>query len=240
MFDIPRIQLLLLLLCVLNRSLFGYDSAIKLASSTPTYCIDEGIIKIVKSRVEKCFADGNVQSELSMLRNFSTADYHRSHELLAYQYFVENVDNIHRRSCDVADFEYIPLLPLSWRSGYPTSTICTAGGYCPKRSTPVGQTCSMSDLILDALSIEKYIRTSRGKSMNVGIPKFTVASTYNLRTVMAFGLGSGSVRSGPVYAAITSFVTSISIGKLIFKASLTESQLSYYRIGPSYELYLSK
>ena len=105
MFDISRIQLLLLLLCVLNRSLFGYDSAIKLASSTPTYCIDEGIIKIVKSRVEKCFADGNVQSELSMLRNFSTADYHRSHELLAYQYFVENVDNIHRRSCDVANFE---------------------------------------------------------------------------------------------------------------------------------------
>jgi hypothetical protein len=215
MFGISRIRLLLLLLSVLNHTLFGDDSAIKLASSTPTYCIDQGILKIVKSRAEKCFAGGFVQSELTMLRNFSTADYHRSQELLAYQYFVENVDNIHRRSCDVADFEYIPLLPLSWRSGYPTSTSCTAGGYCPETSTPVGPTCSMNDLILDILSIEKYIKTFRGKNMNEGIPKFTVASTYNLRTVMAFGLGSGALRSGPVYTAITSFVTSISIGNLL-------------------------
>lgn len=210
-----RIRLLFLLVSVLNRTLFGDDSAIKLASSTPTYCIDHEILKIVKSRAEKCFMGGLVQSELAMLRNFSTADYHRSQELLAYQYFVENVDNIHRRSCDVADFEYIPLLPLSWRSGYPTSTSCTAGGYCPEISTPAGPTCSVSDLILDLLSIEKYIKTSRGKSMNEGIPKFTVASTYNLRTVMASGLGSGSVRSGPVYSSITSFVTSMSIGELL-------------------------
>ena len=211
MFGISRIRLLLLLLSVLNRSLFGDDTVIKLVSSTPTYCIDQGIFDIVRSRAEKCFVDGLVQSELAMLRNFSTADYHRSQELLAYQYFVENTNNVHRRPCDVADFEYIPLLPLSWRSGYPTSTSCTAGGHCPKTNTPVGSTCSMSDLILDILSIEKHLRTSRSKNVLEGIPKFTVASTHNLRTVMAFGMNS-AVRSGPVHAAVTSFVTSISIG----------------------------
>ena len=141
----------------------------------------------------------------------SATDYHRSHELLAYQYFVEN-ENTHRRPCATADFEYIPLLPLSWRSGYPTSTTCTAGGYCPTYPIIGDPACSMKGLIDGILQIVNHVTTVRQQLMSEGIPKFTVASTYNLRTVMAVGLPSPA-RSGTVYAAVTSFVTNTLIGK---------------------------
>jgi hypothetical protein len=47
--------------------------------------------------------------------------------ITAYQYFVENKNNKNRRICQFADFEFIPLLPLAWRGGVSSSTMCTAG-----------------------------------------------------------------------------------------------------------------
>lgn len=193
-------------------SMVGSTSTILMEGFSPTYCIDPFIKEIVGKRASKCFFGGSALSELAYLRNLSASDYQRSHELLAYQYFINDTSNIHRRSCADADFEYIPMLPISWRSGYPTSTRCTAGGFCPQTEVIGDANCSLKSLITDILSIVSHIKTSRDENMNEGIPKFTVASTYNLKTVMAFGLESAK-RSGPVYSAVTSFVTSLSIGK---------------------------
>ena len=209
---VPLFNILLLVLMAADLQIAATDlRAVYLASQTPTYCIDHNVYDIVSKRASKCLIGGSTYGELQLLRNVSATDYHHSHELLAYQYFVEMKDNIHRRPCSEADFELIPLLPLSWRSGHPTSTSCTAGGFCPKHDVIGDPSCSISNLIDDLLSIVTHIKTGRGQNMNEGIPKFTIASTFNLRTVMAFGLQS-SARSGAVYTAITSFVTSTSIG----------------------------
>ena len=178
---------------------------------SPTYCIDPAILQIINSRATQCFSGNSSVGELDLLRNISVVDYHHSHEILAYQYFVEYKNNPGRRSCDLADMEFIPLLPLAWRSGYPTATGCTAGGYCPQNKVLGSSICSVQRLINDIVEIVKYIKNNRKQDMHEGLPKFTVASTYNLRTYMAFGLPS-SVRSGPIHGAITSFVTALSIG----------------------------
>ena len=209
---VPLFNILLLLLMAVDLHLATTDiRAVYLESYTPTYCIDQNINDIVSKRASKCLIGGSTYGELQLLRNISATDYHHSHELLAYQYFVEMEENIHRRPCSEADFELIPLLPLSWRSGHPTSTSCTAGGFCPKHDVIGDPSCTISNLIKDILSIVTHIKTGRGQNMNEGIPKFTIGSTYNLRTIMAFGLES-STRSGAVYTAITSFITSTSIG----------------------------
>ena len=178
--------------------------------NTPTYCIDPQILLITNTRAEKCFTSGSSSHELQYLRGTSVANYHRAQELLAFQYFVEYKANPFRRPCANADFEYIPLLPLAWRSGIPTSTTCTAGGYCPKKNvTGDVDACSVRGLIDDIVNIVKYIKNDRKQTdLTLGIPKFTVASTYNLRTFMAFGLPN-SARSGAIYAAVTAFVTGI-------------------------------
>ena len=201
------VMLLLFFLSVVTST-----SPIRLEGLSPSYCIDPVVEKIVQKRASKCFFGGSALNELAYLRNISASDYQRSHELLAYHYFVNDPSNIHRLSCDVATFQFIPLLPLSWRSGYPTSTSCTAGGFCPKTEVIGDPSCSLSGLIEDILSIVSYLKNSRNDNMDRGKPKFTVASSYNLKTVMAFGLKSAA-RSGPVYSAVMSFVTSLSIGK---------------------------
>jgi hypothetical protein len=181
---------------------------------TPTYCVDPKILDIIKSRTMSCFHGGGTAfDEYRHLRNLSVADFHRSHELLAYLYFVEYKDNPHRRPCEQADFEYIPLLPLAWKSDVPTSTYCTAGGYCPRKPRVPNtlEACSVRSLINGIIDIVKYVKTVRNQAMDASIPKFTVASTYNLRTFMGYGLPSAS-RSGPMHAAVTSFVTATHIG----------------------------
>ena len=181
---------------------------VHLQANTPTYCIDPQILLITNTRAEKCFTSGSSSHELHYLRGISVANYHRAQELLAFQYFVEYKANPYRRPCTDADFEFIPLLPLAWRSGIPTSTTCTAGGYCPRKNvTGDVDACSVRGLIDDIVSIVKYIKNDRKQTdLTLGIPKFTVASTYNLRTFMAFGLPN-SARSGAIYAAVTAFVT---------------------------------
>ena len=184
------------------------QGVVHLQTPTPTYCIDPQILLITNTRAEKCFTGGSSSHELQYLRKISVANYHRAQELLAFQYFVEYKANPYRRPCANADFEFIPLLPLAWRSGIPTSTTCTAGGYCPKKNvTGDADACSVRGLIDDIVSIVKYIKNDRKQTdLTLGIPKFTVASTYNLRTFMAFGLPS-TARSGAIYAAVTAFVT---------------------------------
>lgn len=224
----PLLKILLLLIVAIDYHSATEDlRAVYLESSTPTYCIDPAIYDIVRKRAVKCLAEGSTYGELHLLRNMSVTDYHHSHELLAYRYFVEMKENVHRRSCSEADFELIPLLPLSWRSGHPTSTSCTAGGYCPKHDILGDPSCSIPNFIDGLLSIVAHIKTTRGQSMSEGIPKFTIASTYNLRTIMAFGLPSSS-RSGAAYSAVTSFVTSTAIGACY--AALSVSPIFFLEI----------
>ena len=76
-----------------------------------------------------------------------------------------------------------------------------------KKVTGDADASSVRGLIDDIVNIVKYIKNDRKQTdLTLGIPKFTVASTYNLRTFMAFGLPN-SARSGAIYAAVTAFVT---------------------------------
>lgn len=167
---------LVLLLAMVLASLASSASlpSLHLQYGTPTYCIDPQILLIASARAEKCFhRHGSASQELSYLRGVSVADYHRAHELLAFQYFVEYKANPHRRPCESADFEYIPLLPLAWRSGVPTSTSCTAGGYCPRTNvTGDPDACSVKALIDDIVAIVQVLKTDRKQAdLGAGIPK---------------------------------------------------------------------
>ena len=203
--------LVLVLLQILLRATFSEQDVVYLQEETPTYCIDPVIHDIVNERATRCIEGRTIAEELLFLRNISATDYHHSHELLAYQYFVKDRNNLNRRNCSEAEFEFIPILPFSWRSGYPTSTSCTAGGYCPIGTVLGNPTCTTKDFIINLLKIINHIKTTRNQNMKEGIPKFTIASTFNLRTYMAFGLPS-AIRSGPTHTAISSFVTSTAIG----------------------------
>jgi hypothetical protein len=139
--------------------------------------------------------------ELEYLRQYSATDFQRAHELLAHKYFVEDA-NPHRVSdCSTADMEYIPLLPLSWRTGIPTNTLCTSNGFCPPRfvADPV---CSYKRLIEDIVKCVDYVVNVRKQDMAAGPHKFSVASTFNMRTSIGFGLPTNR-RAGAIYNAVT-------------------------------------
>ena len=152
-----------------NDFFFGLNATY---GPTPTYCIDENVLKIFKERIESCLSTGLMQ-ELYDLKRKSTSDFQRAHEILAHDYFMDP-KNPHRKPCDIADFEYIPLLPVSWKAGIPTRTLCTAGGYCP-RDDNINPACSYTVLINNIMSFVNYVKTVRKKEMGEG----TIALTLN-------------------------------------------------------------
>jgi hypothetical protein len=168
--------------------------------STPTYCVDSQVIDIFKERWS-CMIDSSAIKELAYLRTQAASDYQRAHELIAHIYFLDE-QNPHRvADCTLADFEYIPLLPLSWRTGMPTNTLCTANGYCPSTSNP-NPLCSYKRLIDDVVKYVEYVTVTKKQDMAAGVSKFSVASTFNLRTCMGFGLPNSN-RNGKIYNDVT-------------------------------------
>ena len=79
--------------------------AYSLKEVIPTYYIDPYIQNFTDTRLLKCVAtklskhshNELVHAELKYLYESSSSEYFRSHELIAYDYFISNVDNPHRR-----------------------------------------------------------------------------------------------------------------------------------------------
>lgn len=170
----------------------------------PTYYIDPVISKILVDSRQHClrYFNGSAGSaalaELSQLAKESATEYFRSHELLAHAFFVESEQrNPHRRnSYSEAEFEYIPLLPLYWISN--------------------NQNCGYRSMIDSILQVQAYVvdRDTKYQVSNPleGIrPKFSVASTFNLRTVLGTGMPT-QVRRGAAWESVSAFVMSLSIG----------------------------
>jgi hypothetical protein len=154
-------------------------------------------MQIFKNRIEKC-SGHSIDTEINYLYNHNIPEYHRSHELYAYKYFTQH-NNRNRVTCDVADFEYIPFLPLGWKIRKPTHTNCTAGGVCPNRDI----TSQICDIKYFADDIVEYINFSSKRKYN--IPRFIVASTFNLKTVLSFALPTQK-RSGKLFEQLSTFI----------------------------------
>lgn len=175
------------------------------------YCIDDNVVNIFKVRYEHCMAGGSAARELEYLRAHAATDYQRAHELIAHMYFLDPKNPNRVFDCSKADFEYIPLVPLSWRTGIPSTTLCTANGYCPKTLENPDPKCSYKNIISDIVKYVEYVTVTKKIEMNADIPKFSVASTFNLRTCLSFGLPNSN-RNGKIYEAVTSYVINSYIG----------------------------
>jgi hypothetical protein len=144
---------------------------------------------------------------MQALREISATQYFRSHELLAYKFFIETSNPFRVVNCDDAEFEYIPFLPLHWVA---------------KNSKDPN--CSYTGLINDIVTYVKMKRNERSL-LNTGSGKgkagpidhdktpipFIVASTFNLRTEMRVGMPT-QIRRGEIYDIVTEFVTTTRIG----------------------------
>ena len=182
--------------------------------STPKYCVRDNVLAFFQERYQHCMADGDAYKELAYLRTQSASDYQHSQELLAHLFFLDP-SNPHRApSCEAADgaaMEYIPLMPLAWRTGLPTNTLCTANGYCPPTDPNPDKRCSYNVLIEEIVKYVEDVTVTRGQKLSDGLPKFSVAGTFNLRTSIGFGL-PGTNRKGRIYDAVTSFVVNSYMG----------------------------
>ena len=165
----------------------------------PKYCIDTTSITIFSKRLsclsdtysnDKALLSNPLVKEFQLLRNTNASEYTRSHELLAYLYYVDS-NNPYRVDCNNADMEYIPLIPIDWKIG--TSSLLPQ--------------CTYTAFIQDILAYMKHVKT-REKTI---IPRFTVVSTFNFRTAMGTGMPT-QVRRGEAWNTVSEFVMSVYIG----------------------------
>jgi hypothetical protein len=166
---------------------------VKSSDGIPTYYIDPKVESIFRPRYEACLR-GSAQDELKLLKEESASEYYRSHELHSHTFFIENKENnIYRKqSLYDAEFEYIPFLPLHWRVN----------------SSPK---CSYSIMVQEILDFWKYTET-RDKALNfTARQKFVIASTYNMRTEIGFGMPT-QVRRGDAWNTVSAFTMALSIG----------------------------
>ena len=149
-----------------------------------TYCVDPVALDIFQDRVKECLGGRSISEEIKHLRASNAFHYHHSQELFAHEYFLSSPRNHrYRSSCRDADFEYIPLLPLSWKVEVPANTLCTAGGVCPKQS--VSHTaCGTSRIIEDIVRFVRYKQKTAGMNLNEGIPRFIVTGAFNFKTIL--------------------------------------------------------
>ncbi len=159
----------------------------------PTYYIDPNVLSIFGRRVV-CMRNQSAVTELHLLKQESASQYFRSHELYAHMFFVENEHNPYRRhKLEDAEFEYIPLLPLHWR-------------------VESAVECSYTELVKDILKFASYEQERNTHLKNTTLrPKFTVASTYNMRTEIGAGMPT-QLRKGDAWNTVSAFVMGISIG----------------------------
>ena len=170
----------------------------------PKYYVDPAIQAILVDERQKCMVtypkNGNASAltELKIVRDLSATEYYRSHELFAHHFFVESQHNPHRvHKYDEAEFEYIPILPLYWASKQKDIDI---------------NSCSYRHLISSILKAQAYLVARDAKhAAGATLPKFAVASTFNLRTVLGTGMPT-QIRRGEAWESVSNFVMSLSIG----------------------------
>ena len=174
---------------MVNNTLEGF-------TQIPSYCIQPEVL-LIFSRRFSCLTKESVQEEFTRLQYLSTSEYLRSHELLSHEFFVNTNNPYKKGSCEEAEFEYIPLLPLHW--------IAT--------SANVSLHCTYAALIEDIVTYIKWLKSKEDMDTITSgrRPRFSVASTFNLRTAMGTGMPTPH-RRGDIYDMVTLFVTTISLG----------------------------
>jgi hypothetical protein len=174
-------------------------------SSVPTYCIDKNVQLIFQPRIDNCLGSHSPSDELNYLHQHSVSYYQAGQELVAYEYFT-NTHNPLRRECGKgADLEYIPLLPLAWKVGFPTHTSCTAGGVCPRHALTHPH-CDITTLVQDILTYVKYTRSKANRhSEEKAMLPFVVTGALNVKSVLAHGMPTQN-RRGPAWNDVMWFV----------------------------------
>jgi hypothetical protein len=168
----------------------------------PSFYVDPKVEEFLVGGRSNCMhpADRSGPSamiELEHLKRISASEYFRSHELYAHHYFVErgNTNALRRYTYSDAELEYVPLLPLHWLAAKDDSARC---GY--------------KSLISSIIEIQSYLEKRDKQYAATGVlPKFTVASTYNLRTELGAGMPT-QVRKGAAWDSAMSFVMSLTVG----------------------------
>lgn len=160
-------------------------------NNIPSYFIDPETLLLFQPRIQSCIRGRSVLDELMYLRNESASEFFRSHELLSYHYFVELNNPYRTYNIEDAEFEYIPILPLSWRASSKES-------------------CGYHILIQSMLKFQEYY-TNRIAKENISRPLFTIASTFNLRTELGKGMPTQQ-RKGLAWTQISDLIMSMSIG----------------------------
>eukprot|EP01031_Cornospumella_fuschlensis_P032820 gene32820-39680_t len=174
---------------------------------TPTYSYDTVLLNISLKRAEKCgsyisYTNNRANSvsgldkELEHLKTTSPYHYSYSHELLAFQFLIERADDnpFYVANLRGAEFEYIPLLPLHWR---------TLSSHLPD--------CSYQSFIQDLLRIITYLDSRDNSSARSAATMFSVLGTYNLRTTWGRGMPL-QTRRGEAWQRVSAFVMGLSIG----------------------------
>jgi len=205
------------------HSINNDDSNVNKLNQIPTYYIDLKVLDILKRRIKCLFNSSSTNHILHTLKKQSATEFHRSHELYAYNFFVESIDNPYRRfNYDDADFEYIPLLPLHWLHAYNSSSKNDDDNNNNRRCG------GYKSFIQDIITIQEYFRerdnnfnyqhihhisssSSSSSSRSKVISKFTVASTYNLRTAIGVGMPT-QIRRGYAWTTVSEFIMSLSLG----------------------------
>ena len=175
--------------------------------ATPSYCIDQVAHRIFNRRIGGCLGESKVLSELSTLKNRNIAEYQRAHELLAYHYFAVQSNPNRKLDCSSADFEYVPLLPLAWKTGLSITTECTLGGKC-SHLPPDSSMCGIDEVVRSILEYMKYVSS---RPATISRPRFIVSSMYHLKLVLGYGMPTQQ-RRGSAYATMTSFIETTMVG----------------------------
>lgn len=196
----------LLLFCVIGK-LFANN---EWNSYMPTYCVDPAVHKIFGSRIESCLGGNSALEELQFLKEHSMTEYQRAHELVAYYQFVIS-ENPSKRDCSKADFEYVPLLVLPWKVGFPTLTGCTAFGRCRPRTSLTDPSCDIKVLVQNIMEYSRYVKEVRGLDMSKGKPRFVVTSAYNIKSILGMGLPD-QVRKGEIHSTVSTFIENTFLG----------------------------
>ena len=125
------------------------------------FCVDPEVEKIFDHK-RKCLGSRRIVDYIGELRDHDSSEYSRSNELFAYHYFVESPQNTLRTNCEIADFEYIPFLPLHW----------------VRKHAPTPE-CSYTQLIKDIQRFWAY-KSERDKTIHYSDPQSTQAPTVNV------------------------------------------------------------
>ena len=109
------------------------------------------------------------------------------------------------------DFEYVPIMPLSWRTDTNTNTECAVGGQnCGKIDQK--SKCSVASLAFDMLQYASILEKRKAmKIIKNDLQQFSVVSTYNFRTALGYGMPSQK-RKGPGWQSMSKFTMDMMLG----------------------------